>query len=304
MPESGKPSRKRVHMVLKGRAATDSDLREAILEGRSQGHTITVSVTWEGGDAVRFAREAAQAGVDAVVAAGGDGTVNEVVQGVLAVPERTDCAVGTIPMGTANDFATSAGIPVDAPAEALALILQSEPVRIDVGVVNKLAFVNVATGGIGAEIVAQTPTELKEMLGGVSYSLTGLANVLTLTPRPLRVEGPDFHWEGETFALIAGNARTAGGGYAVAPNAKMDDGLLDVTIVPRLPANEFFRFVGQLLELNGDQEFEEIVRVQVPWMDVYAEDGLALNVDGEPTRDNRFHFEVMPSRLPFILPTL
>jgi lipid kinase YegS len=289
-------------MVLKGRGATDGALRQAIMDARQAGFQVTVSVTWEEGDATRFAQQAAADGVDVVVAAGGDGTINEVVQGVLTHSEPSNCAVGVIPMGTANDFAANAGVPVDDPQAALQLILDSEPKPIDVGLVNDRIFVNVASGGIGAEIVSQTPSELKEMLGGVSYSLTGLASILTMTPNAIRVEGPDFEWEGESLVLIVGNARTAGGGYVVAPDAQLDDGMLDVMIVPRIAAQDFFRFVGQLLEWNNNQNFDDIVRRQIPWLRVHADDGLSLNVDGEPTEGRDFHFKVCNRCLPFHLP--
>lgn len=288
-------------MILKGRAATDQELRQAILQARSEGHEITVNVTWESGDATRFATQAAEAGVDTVVAAGGDGTINEVVQGVIAA-SRIDCAVATIPMGTANDFASQAEIPADDPAAALDLILHTPPRRIDVGMINDRPFINVASGGVGAEIVAQTPAELKEMLGGVSYSLTGLANVLTLKPRKLSVKAPQFDWCDEAYVITVGNSRTAGGGYTVAPDAKLDDGLLDMMIVPRLSPEEFFRFVGQLLELSNGMDFQEIVRKQVPWVEVTADEPLAVTVDGEPMSASTFRFEILPKRLLFHLP--
>ncbi len=122
-------------------------------------------MTWEVCDAARYAGEAVRDGIDVVTAGGGDGTVNEVVNGILLVDESPSIAMGIVPYGTANDFATSCGILTGNPLAALTLLTDREPTKIDVGKVNDHFFINVTTGGFGAEVTAATPTEMKKVLG-------------------------------------------------------------------------------------------------------------------------------------------
>src|SRR4051812_32914717 len=114
-----------IRVIAHGKAAHDEALRAAVLALRDRGHAVDVRVTWEAGDAVRFARETVRDGVEAVAAAGGDGTLHEVLQGLLADGAPGTTALGVIPLGTANDFARACGIPVGDPATALEIIAQA-----------------------------------------------------------------------------------------------------------------------------------------------------------------------------------
>ena len=140
-----------IRVILHGRAAGDEALRKALKEARSEGVEIEIRVTRSEGDAERFASRAARQKIDTVVAAGGDGTLHEVVNGLLSSELRFVGSVGVIPLGTANDFATAAGVPDD-PAEALRLILASQPFPIDLARVelpegSTRFYINMATGG-------------------------------------------------------------------------------------------------------------------------------------------------------------
>src|SRR5262249_53730094 len=134
-----------LRVIVHGKAAGNELLRSAVGQVRQRGHRVEVRVTWEPGDAVRFAAEAVAAGPDAVVAAGGDGTLNEVVNGVVAEGLPARCPVGVLPLGTANDFATACGIPADDLTAALLLAAEGTPTPIDLGRVNGRVFVNVAS---------------------------------------------------------------------------------------------------------------------------------------------------------------
>lgn len=102
---------KRVRLILNGKVAGNDALRAALARQRAAGHRIEVRVTWEKGDARRFVSEAGE--VDLVVAAGGDGTLNEVLHGLMNLSAVTRPILGIVPLGTANDFATGCGIPGD-----------------------------------------------------------------------------------------------------------------------------------------------------------------------------------------------
>src|SRR5947208_5417385 len=161
---------KRIQLILNGKAAGNDALQTAIARQRAIGHTIEVRVTSEKGDARRFVAETSE--VDLLIAAGGDGTLNEVVHGLMDLSEVARPVLGVVPLGTANDFATGCGIPHD-PEQALALCIEGTEVATDVGKANEHWFLNAASIGFGAEITATTPPELKRVLGPAAYAVMG-----------------------------------------------------------------------------------------------------------------------------------
>lgn len=161
-------------LILNGKSADNQPLREAITLLRDEGIQIHVRVTWEKGDAQRYVDEARRLGVETVIAGGGDGTINEVSTALIQIRDGVAPALGLLPLGTANDFATSAGIP-EALDKALKLAIAGNAMEIDMaGVNDKTCFINMATGGFGTRITTETPEKLKAALGGVSYLIHGL----------------------------------------------------------------------------------------------------------------------------------
>lgn len=167
-------SRRRLRLVLHGKAAARPEVRQAVETLRADGHRVDVRVTWEAGDASRYAKEAVAEGVDIVVAGGGDGSLNEVVSGIVDGCGPPKCSVALLPLGTANDFAHACGIPIDDPTAALRLATETDARPVDLCQINGRVFVNMATGGFGTRITVETDPDLKKWLGGASYLLTGL----------------------------------------------------------------------------------------------------------------------------------
>ncbi len=161
---------RKVQLILNGKAAGIDALRNAIEQQRAVGHRIKVRVTVKKGDARRFAAEAGEA--ELLIAAGGDGTLNEVVHGLMDLSEGARPALGIVPLGTANDFANGCGIPPDS-EKALALCMEGHAVPIDIGKANEHWFLNAASVGFGAEVTATTPPELKRLLGHAAYTVMG-----------------------------------------------------------------------------------------------------------------------------------
>lgn len=265
---------------------------------RERGSRVEVRVTWEAGDAQRFAREAAAEGVDRVIAGGGDGTINEVLRGLLEADFRG--VLGVLPLGTANDFARSASIPAAMDA-SLELALSAEATECDVGWVNERVFLNVATGGFGTEVTTNTDPTLKDMLGGAAYFLTGVSRFASLEPSFARIESPEGIWEGNLLALAVGNGRQAGGGQVMCPDAHMNDGLLDVTIIPYLDTMNLVDGLRAMLDGSGALDALS-VRWRVPELKVSADEELTLNLDGEPATGKTHHFRVEPKRVRLALP--
>src|SRR5215471_1181329 len=168
---------KRARVILNGKVAGNDVLRTAVARHRAAGHRIEVRVTWENGDARRFVSDIDE--VDLLIAAGGDGTLNEVLHGLMDVSKAARPILGIVPLGTANDFASGCGIPRDA-AKALALCMKGEAVPIDVGKANDHWFINAASSGFGAEITATTLPELKRLLGPAAYTVMGAILAINL----------------------------------------------------------------------------------------------------------------------------
>ena len=293
----------RWRLVLHGKQAAHPELREQVARLRHEGIDAGVRVTWEPGDAERYAAEAANDRVDLVLAGGGDGTLNEVAGALASLPLPADAlpALAVLPLGTANDFATAAGVP-DTLEDALRYARAHrhravDLVRVDCSDGRRAWFVNVATGGFGSEVTAETSEELKRTFGRVAYLLTGLARFGSLRPAHGRFAAPGFNWEGDFLTLGIGNARLAGGGHALCPEALLDDGLIDVAILPAPEEGALAEVVGKLFRDGRAGLESSTVRARVPALSVSAPDGLTLNLDGEPLQADGFHFEVVPRRL-------
>lgn len=291
-----------MRLIVNGKAAGDDGLRAAVTELRELGYQLEVRVTWESGDAARYAAEAVLDGIDVVIAAGGDGTVNEVVEGVLSTDEPARCAVAVVPFGTANDFATGCGIPIGDPLAALKLAANGEIVPIDVGQANGRYFINVASGGFGAEVTANTPSEMKQLLGGAAYSLMGIVTAAKMTPYRCRVTFPnETSHEGDMLVMAVGNGRQCGGGQEVTPRALLNDGLLDLMIVHDVNLQSFGTVLNELFQL-GDESNHHVSYAQVSSFRIECEEPLHLNLDGEPIQESSIDFRVLPKAIRCVLP--
>jgi lipid kinase YegS len=267
---------------------------------REEGQPLEVRCTWEGGDAERFAQEAVGDGIDVLVAGGGDGTLHEVVNGLLKAAPAAEIAVGVLPLGTANDFARGCGIPL-APYDALRLAASGSSVPIDVAEANGVFFVNVASGGFGAQITTGTPTELKKVVGGGAYALVGLLTAAKMTPYEGRFVNPSESAQGSFIALAVGNARQAGGGFRVTPKACLNDGLLDLMVIADFHARELGLVLDELQ--NFDDPRNRFVHYrQSPGFEIEVSATLPINLDGEPYGWDRIVFGVKPGALQIVLP--
>ena len=292
---------RRFYIIFDQRARNDTALKEGIDKIRSLGHTVFNKRIDKPADAAGYAGEAIAKEFDTVVAVGGDGMLNLVVSGILRENRETHCAIGLIPFGTGNDFASASGIPLDNLHDAFEIVLHAKPVRIDVGQVNETFFVNVAAGGFPAEAVAEISRTAKVMLGKFAYLLTGLSNIGNLATQDVRISTPDFEWQGSIYAFGLANNRQAGGGFKISPSAVVNDGLLDLIIIPA-SGDGLIQLILEYSRVNHPDDAEHIIFRQVPWLKIESDETIHLNLDGEPVKGNNFHFKVHKQRLPFCLP--
>ena len=278
-------------IILHGARADLPELRHLVAWVRAKGHRVTPRVTWEPGDAAAFARRAARKGVDAVIAAGGDDTVNEVLNGIAGF----DVPLGIIPVGTANDFARQAGIPLD-PDHAMDVILRRDPVRVDTIDMNGRRFLNVSTGGVGAEATAETPADAKESLGLLAYAITGVRKLRELEARRISVRGPGYARDGEFLIFAVGNGRVTGGGTAITPRASLTDGLLDFCLVEGMARADFTRLA---LRIRAGEHLEHpgVHYVQLPEVTIEGAEPISVNVDGEPCDARLLEYRVRKADL-------
>jgi lipid kinase YegS len=297
MPRASRPHRT-FCLILHGARANEPALRHLVAWVRERGHVVAPHVTWEEGDGTRFARDAAARGVDAVIAVGGDGTVNEVVNGLAG----SETPLGIIPFGTANDFARQAGIPDD-PGKAMDVILHDEPRTIDLAELNGRRFLNVSTGGMAAEATAETPLDAKETLGPLAYAITGVRKLAQLRRYTAHVTGPGLDLHCKFLFIAVGNARATGGGSRVTPRALVTDGLLDVCIIESMPRADFARLLLKLR--RGDHLGEAGVHyLQLPELTVAARRPVSVNVDGEPMQARTLRYVAVPGALRVFVPHL
>ncbi len=224
------------------------------------------------GDARRLAREAALAGASIVVACGGDGTVSEVANGIAG----TAAALGVMPLGTMNVFSKEFAIPAD--LEAAWRVIEAGVTReIDLPDANGAHFIQLAGVGLDAQVVKETTWESKKRLGPLSYIISA-AHVAARIPPVLRIETDEQTREG-SFVLI-GNGRYYGAKLVLFPNARPDDGRLDVIIFKNLGYFDIARYIGGVL-LGHHIDLDDVEYFQTSELHVSCATPVPVELDGE-----------------------
>jgi len=265
---------------------------------------IEVRRTAAAGDAERLAREAVRGGADLVVAAGGDGTLNEVVNGLSE--DFGKARLGLIPLGTGNDFARSIGVPDDVEG-ALTILLEGTVRSLDVAraVIAGSGdtcryFVNMSVGGFSGE-VSERASEAKDLWGPLAYmrgaigalpELKGFLTTITLNGgETLRME---------TFNIVVANGRYVASGIPAAPTAVLDDGLLDVVISPMTTLPQLAVLMPQVL-LGRHLESDLLLFRRATRVEIECDPPMAFNVDGELIGEGTARFEILPRALQVIV---
>nr|WP_240451986.1 YegS/Rv2252/BmrU family lipid kinase [Halostella salina] len=250
------------------------------VHGRADEHGFEVRETAAAGDAVDFAAAAAESGADLIAAAGGDGTLNEVVRGIDRADAFDEVTFAAVPTGTGNNFAGNVG--VRGISHAFELIDSGERRAIDLGYANGRPFLNSCVGGLTADASANTSPELKERLGVAAYVVSTLRTVTEFEGMPLHVETSDEiaeTWRGDALIVLIGNCRRAPAGDG-RTQANVEDGLLDVTIVEEAPTGDLARDAVVQRVLGADAA--GTVRLLTPSLSLStADEEIAYSLDGE-----------------------
>jgi diacylglycerol kinase (ATP) len=261
---------------------------------------ITVAPT----DATRAAAEAARAGYEQLFIAGGDGTLNEVLNGMASVEGALDrVTFGLIPLGTGNDFAAALGLPEDV-TEAIELLLIGRSVAVDVGLLNDRYFINVSAGGFIAEVSDAVNPQLKTLAGKFAYLLGG-AQVLFDYEEvgvQVRVTGErgqvsELAMGLEMFAVC--NSRRLGGGQMMAPRALINDGLLDLCLFAAMPMIDFLTLLPRVSS-GTHLDDERVTYLRASELEMRFDRPIKVNTDGEVLETDHCFYRVLPQAARFL----
>jgi diacylglycerol kinase (ATP) len=261
---------------------------------------VVIAVTAGDGDAEGAAAMAVADGCESIFVAGGDGTLNEVMNGLAGAGALDRVVVGVVPLGTGNDFAAGLGLPPE-PEAALGVLLAGRELAVDLGEVNGRVFVNTSGGGFMAEVSVAVTPELKTIAGRLAYLIGGAQVLLefepvgaavTMQPGSVQVSRPLY-----TFAVC--NSRLVAGGRLIAPAALIDDGLLDVCLIEAMSALEFVALARKVADGAHVQD-PRVLYYQVESVRIELERAVHVNTDGEVFQDRRCNYRVLPKAARFL----
>lgn len=260
-----------------GREIFRKHIGEVLEKLEKAGYETSCHATTSEGDATEAAKLAVERGFDLVIAAGGDGTLNEVIAGVSPFEKRPN--IGLIPMGTTNDFARALKIPRDID-EALDIIIKGKKIPVDVGVMNDRHFINIAGGGRLTELTYDVPSRLKTVLGQLAYYLKGIEMLPSIKSSHVKIEYDGEVFDDEAMLFLIGLTNSVGGFEKLAPESSINDGKFTLLILKKCNIAEFIRIVT--LALRGEHLNDPLViSSKAEKITVTSREEVLLNLDGE-----------------------
>jgi YegS/Rv2252/BmrU family lipid kinase len=279
---------------------------------RAAGLDFDVAMTSCRGEAIELARLGAAEGRALLVAAGGDGTISEVANGILAGGAAAGGPrLGVLPVGTGGDFRRTFGIPLDV-GEAAAVLVRGRGRRIDAGRVACAGpggetvvghFVNIASAGIGAEVVRRVDEGGVVVNGEITFTLASVRTLLSWRNKPVRVVVDGEARELVAQQVVVANCEYFGGGMRVAPRAKPDDGMLDVVVAGDLSAWENVRGLSKIRKgTHLDAGNPKITHAFARRVEVSSPELVRVEADGELPGVLPAVFEIVPDALEVVVP--
>ena len=271
-----------------------SRLRAASDLYRMHGWQIDLAPTAAPGHATLLAREAAEAGTPVIFSCGGDGTLNEVLNGIVGTESRLSLIRG----GTGNVFAKEIHVP-RSPEKALRVLLEGEEGHFDLGKANDRYFLCMCGVGFDASVVRKVPSNTKRLLGSTSYVLWGVAEVARYRSQPVRIRlGEEEEQEVDLYWLLLGNTRSYGGVLNSAHEAIADDGLLDAYVFAgsRIPITTAARLAVQRTDGAPGVSFQRLQELEV------LTPAIPVQADGEYFGETPMTFSVAPKALTILMP--
>lgn len=241
------------------------------------GYETSAHATTKQGDATTEARRAVKRGFDLVIAAGGDGTINEVVNGLAA--EKNRPLFGIVPMGTTNDLARAIGVP-NVIEKACDAICKGIEIPIDVGMANDRYFIYVAGGGSLTKLTYEAPSMLKTVLGRLAYYLKGIELLPQVRPTEVRMEYDGKLFEGEIMLFLITNTNTVSGFEKFSPDSLLNDGMFELIIVKKTNLAKLVN-IAQKASRGEHINDPNVIYTQASRVKVFPKTKMQLNLDGE-----------------------
>lgn len=288
-----------IYNPTSGREAFKKDMALALEKLEVAGYETSAHATTGEGDATKAARDAAHKRFDLIVAVGGDGTINEVINGICEQEYRPK--IGVIPAGTTNDFARALDIPRNIKV-ALDVITAGKTMAIDIGKVNEHYFMNIAGGGELTEVSYEVPSKFKTVLGQLAYFMKGVEMLPFIKPVKTRIEYDGTVIDEEIMLFLVGNTNSIGGFDKLAPDAVIDDGYFDLLVLRKTNIAEFIRIAS--LALRGAHvDDKNIIYAKAKHIIVTPESNMQLNLDGEFGGMLPGEFTNLQQHIEFFVPT-
>ncbi|KAB7704832.1 YegS/Rv2252/BmrU family lipid kinase [Bacillus aerolatus] len=265
---------------------------------RKMEYETDVRFTEKGGDATAFAEEACANKYDLVISIGGDGTLNETINGLAEKGHRP--VLGIVPLGTVNDFARALNIPLEA-EEAITAIGTGKLKKVDIGKINYRYFLNIAALGDIAESTADVSSGQKTALGSLAYFLEGAKTLVNKKSFDLRIRTNDNQYEEEALLFLAALTNSVGGFEKMAPEAEVNDGKLHCFIIKDTAFPRLVRIAANLLkgELKADPD---VLYFRANQLTVSSSQPLKANVDGDAGEKVPLTLQVLKEHIDVMVP--
>lgn len=249
-------------------------------------------------DATKFCEQACLEEYDVVISMGGDGTLNETINGMAGQEHRP--TLGIIPMGTMNDVARALQIPLN-PELAIKVLEGKKTKRIDIGQINSRYFMNVVAIGAIAQATSQVTIEQKTRLGSFAYFTQGIKAFTQRDRYPFHLTYDGGEWSGEAWHFIATLTNTAGGFEDLSPQAEVNDGKLHCFLIKNITMANVPVLAAALVrgELQNQKDVEYFTTSSI---EISSSSGLIANVDGELGDSTPLELNVLPKRVEVFVP--
>ncbi len=277
-------------------AAKQQSLERAGERWRSLGWKVEIGLTDYAGHATLLAREAAIAGYDLVVAAGGDGTVNEVVNGLVG----TETALAVFPLGTVNIWAREMGLPMDVERSA-ELFVTAQRRQLDVGQAGDRYFLLMAGVGFDGAVTAQVNRQEKRQLGAIAYVKQAAQLAWNYRGRRLHLRIDGKRVRGRILMVVIGNSQLYGGVVKFTARAVVDDGLLDVCVIRGQTMLDAPMRLGSVLGRRYDRD-PKVTYHQAREVSFLSKQGLPVQIDGDYLGMTPMRFAIVPACLWALVP--
>ncbi|WFA09437.1 YegS/Rv2252/BmrU family lipid kinase [Tissierella sp. Yu-01] len=263
------------------------------------GYIVAKYFTEEKYDAMLEAKRTCNSGFDLIVACGGDGTVNEVVKGVMNSERKIPVSI--LASGTVNDFARYLNLP-RTPSDFYKMIKRENLIYIDIGKVNDDYFVNVAAGGLLTNVGYQVQPDMKAILGRMAYYFEGIKELTQQNLEPIRVKinSEEYSSQEDILIFLVSNSSSIGGFKKLAPEADVLDGLLDVVIIKKSAITDLANIFVNIL--TGDHiNHPNVIYYKTKAVLIESEKEISIDVDGEYGGKLPAKFQVIPKGLQILI---